>query len=235
MTVLTFAALAASLAAGAAHADVVYSISGPADVSPGDVNDVFDVLITNTSGSSDVNIAAFAFQVTAADTDITLNSADTSPSAAPYIFAGDSFDDINGFTLDVPNPNIPAQTLTGVDLTNDSANVTLAGGQTLSLGEVFFSVAPGAAAGPFTVSFSCFVYPDPGTGLITQPAADCNSLSDGSGNGVNVDGMNSARITVDPAAVPEPGTLLLAVAGALALAGRKSIRQRRRGGRISSQ
>jgi len=225
---IRYAVLAVFAGAGIAHGDILYSISGPSVVTPGETDGAFDVLITNTTGSASVDIAAFTFQATVSDTDISLNSADTSPTADPYIFAGDSFDDINGFTLDVPNANIPPQTLTGIDLTNDDANIVLTGGETLSLGEVLFSVAPGAAPGPFTVSFSCLVYYDPASsappnGLIAQPAADCNNLSDGSGNPVNVDGMNEAESAVEPAAAPEASTFLLAGAGLLALAGAKRV------------
>jgi hypothetical protein len=73
--------------------------------SAGDVGDAFDVLLTN-NGSFDISVAAFAFEVTVADTDVTLTGADFSTTAAPYIFAGDSFDQNNSLTLDTPEASI---------------------------------------------------------------------------------------------------------------------------------
>jgi len=171
--------------------------------SAGDVGDAFDVLLTN-NGSFDISVAAFAFEVTVADTDVTLTGADFSTTAAPYIFAGDSFDQFNSFTLDTPGGiDSTAQTLEASDLTNDLAGILLAPGQSLALGEVLFNVANGATPGPFGLSF---------TG--SSSVADSNSLSDPSANAIPVDNFYGGTIMIG--SVPEPGTAL-PLAGALLL------------------
>ena len=65
------------------------------------------MLLTNT-GASSVALGAFSYEITTSDTDISFTGADTS-TTAPYVFAGDSFVDINGFPLYVNS--LPSQTL----------------------------------------------------------------------------------------------------------------------------
>jgi hypothetical protein len=230
-------ALVIFLVAGAlavpGRADLVYSLSGPTTVNAGDSNDVIDVLLTNT-GLSDVGITGFSYQFTSSDTDITFTSADTgSPS---YIYAGNSFDDVNGLTLNIP-PAVPMpQTLFASDFANDATNVAVGAGHTVSLGEVFFDVAANATPGPFTVNFSCLVYFDPATsappnGIVSQPLADCNSLAFFDANSnvepLNVDTLSSANIAVAAAtATPEPSFLLLLLAGILAIGCAQAYRTR---------
>jgi hypothetical protein len=189
---------AAALLCSPAQAGTIYSIS-PANVfaNPGDVGDSFDVLLTN-SGTSDISIAAFSFEVSVTNPDITLTGADFSTGANPYIFATDSFDAINGFTL---NTTSPGQTLDAGDVTNDGAGITLAPGQSLALGDVLFNVANGTASGSYTVSFS--------------GGADFNNLSGPAGNAINVDSFSSGTIFISSVAtVPEPVSAL-PLAGAL--------------------
>jgi hypothetical protein len=205
---------AAGLLGPAARATTTYSIDPVnTSASPGDVGDAFDVVFTN-NGPATITVAAFAFEVTVADTDITLTGADFSTVAFPYIFAGDSFSQINGFTLDFDGLDTTNQTLMASDVTNDDAVVTLISGQSLALGEVLFNVANPAATGPFTVSFTC-----------SNPIADCNNLAtivDGDVIGINVDNYSSGTITIG--SVPEPSSLLLGLGGMglmVALSGRK--------------
>lgn len=158
-----------------AHATTTYSID-PATVSaqPGDVGDSFDVIFTN-NGPGDLSVAAFAFEVTVADPDITLTGADFSTNAGPYIFAGDSFDEINSETLSyVTTVGRLPQTVDGSDVTNDATGVTVGAGESADLGRVLFDVADPAQAGQFALTF---------TGVVSIPA-NANDLSDPNGVGI---------------------------------------------------
>ena len=95
-----------------AHATTLLSF-WPASVlvNAGAVGDSFDVLLTN-NGPGTISIQSFSFQVSVIDPDITFTGADFSTGALTYIFAGDSFDVINGFTL---NTDSAGQTMNGSD------------------------------------------------------------------------------------------------------------------------
>ncbi len=202
---------AGSLFCSSARADVIYSIN-PASISAsaGDTGDSFDVVVTNTG--PDLSINGFAFEVSVADTDITLTGADFSTSAFSYIFAGDSFDQIGGFTLDFPALVTSPQQLDASDITNDGAGITLASGASADLGRVLFNVANPAASGPFAVSF---------TGNVDGVVGDSNNLSDASFNSVSVNVFNGGTITVGGGAsgVPEPSSFFLALGAMAAMAG----------------
>lgn len=183
-----------------ARATTTFSID-PSTIgaSPGDVGDAFDVVLTN-NGPDSITVAGFAFEVSVTDADITLTGADFSTVAFPYIFAGQSFDQ----DLAAPLNFTSGQTLDAGD-DSDSAGVTLTSGESLALGNVMFDVANGAATGSFAVSFT-------GT-----PTADFNSLSDASGNAINVDNFAGGAININT--VPEPSSALLLLAGIGAIAG----------------
>jgi hypothetical protein len=192
---------AAALLCSAAHGTTILSIQ-PAVVPAiaGDTGDSFDVVLTN-SGPSSISVAAFSFEVSVTDPDITLTSADFS-TALPYIFAGDSFDATNGFPLNTTS----GQTLDASDLTNDGAGITVAAGQSFGLGHVLFDVAPNANPGAFPLTF---------TG-----GAGANNLSDPNGNNIPIDAFTSAVIVITSpvAAVPEPSYFLPLLAGLAVLA-----------------
>lgn len=169
---------------------------------PGDVGDSFDVLLTNGTGAA-LSVAAFSFEVSSNDADVTLISADTFTSAAAYIFSGDSFDLISGGG---PVNTSSGAKLDGSDLTNDFTNVSIASGATVGLGEVFYNVAPGAALAPFTISFS--------------GGAAANNLSDTSFNVTDPDISGVLNLTItspSPTSSPEPSSLVLLPAGLIAL------------------
>jgi hypothetical protein len=182
------------------YASTSYSIS-PTTLSahPGDVGDSFDVLFTN-SGPGSLSVAGFAFEVSVADPDITLAGADFSTNVSPYIFAGDSFDQINSLPLNYVNVDgYSPQILDASDVTNDSAGLTVASGSSVDLGRVLFNVASPAQAGQFGVSF---------TGEVTT-VANANNLATPGGAGIAVDSFSGGTISVS--AVPEPASLLLAL------------------------
>ena len=110
--------LAAAAVMPAASASVIYSIEPVTPVAqPGDVGDVFEVLLNNTGPS--ISVGAFTFGVTTTDTDITFVSADTSTTADPYIFAGYSLDD---------DFSVPLNATSGSSLEADDASFPGLGG-----------------------------------------------------------------------------------------------------------
>jgi hypothetical protein len=190
--------LAAAILAPAASASVVFSVAPiTTQVHPGDVNDTFQVLLMNNSGA-DISVAGFSFGVTTTNTNITFESADTS-TTDQYIFAGDSFDVINTVPLSLSSPG---QSLVGSDLTNDGAGITVANGQTVGLGRVFFNVSAAAALGPFSINFS-------NTGDNSVYGTGINPIAYSYSSG-------GQTVTITPS-TPEPATLLLAPAGLLLL------------------
>jgi hypothetical protein len=161
---------------------------GSVSTTPGANNVFSDVTLTNIGAPIDV--ASFAFEISAPGTDVTFESA-TTGTTAPYIFAGDSFDVNNSSAL---NTSSPGQTLDASDLTNDAANVVVGEGQTVGLGRIFFNINPAAPSELITVSFNDNIA--------------STDLSDASGDNVPITQFLSGTITISP--VPEPGTLSLA-------------------------
>jgi hypothetical protein len=202
-----------------AHASTTYSID-PASISAqsGDVGDAFDVIFTN-NGPNTVSVAAFSFEVSVADPDITLTGASFSTTASPYIFAGDSFDQDNSETLNFTNlVGYSPQILDGSDVTNDATGISVGPGDSADLGEVQFDVASPAQTGSFAVTF---------TGEVSN-VANANNLATPEGDGISVDSFSGGTITVG--SVPEPSSLLLGSLGMAALIagplGRKHHRRR---------
>jgi hypothetical protein len=156
--------------------------------------DSFEVDITNT-GTSAEQIGGFVFEITTANSNVTFTDVTTGTTAYSYIFDGNSF-----FGPDLAFMG-PGQTFDGADIAaTPSSYTTLAAGETLGLGEVFFDVAPAASSA--TVSFNL----------------DNSSLSDGDGNPISIDSAESGLITVT-GVTPEPSSLLLMGTGLLTLIG----------------
>jgi hypothetical protein len=165
-------------------------------------------LLTN-NGPGSISVQSFSFEVSVATPNITFTGANFATVASTYIFAGDSFDAMNGFTLNISSPG---QALDANDGTNDGAGISLNSGQTLALGHILFDVTGGAAAGPFAVSF-------------TGGSAE-NNLTDPQGANIPVDTLTGGTINISAvSSVPEPSSLPLVLAGTAALAA--LIRRRR--------
>ena len=209
-TLTVLAGLATLMLSPAARADFIFSLQTPITANPNTTGNVFDVLLTNTGTSA--TIAAFSFGINTTDTDITFTGADTTTSVATYIFAGDSFDDINSFPLNtVPPP--AGQTLDASDLSNSGLGTVVGTGVTVAVGRIFFDVANGAAFGPATVSFDT-----------TNPGV--TSLSDTDFNSVPFSTLPGAiTITSSTTPVPEPASVGLLVC---ALTGFAIVKLRRR-------
>lgn len=206
-----------------ALADVSLSIQADTtNVVAGDVGDAFDVILTN-DGTSSFNIAAFVFGLSTTDPDITFTEADVNTEVMPYIFAGDSFVQIEEGTPVislqlVSFPALPAQILTASDVTNDATGIVVAPGGAADLGRVLFDVAPDPTSQAFTVSFIDTTF---------QGQYLFNNFSDDDGNAVDVDNLESADFSIQTA-VPEPSAavLLLTVLMCM-LAANRLVRARR--------
>jgi hypothetical protein len=129
----------------AARASVVFSVQS-VSASPGDVNDLFEVDVTNT-GPLAVQLSAFNFVVHTSSSDITLKQATTGTLLHPYVFAGNSLLGPIISTL-TPGPNMD-----GGDLPFNLTATTIAPAATFGLGEVSFDVAPGAPAEILQIMF----------------------------------------------------------------------------------
>jgi len=180
-----------------------YSIvPGTLNAAPGDVDDSFEVLLTNNS-SALLDVDAFSFQVSVSDPDISFIGADFSTTPDAYIFPSvNSFDQVVSAPL--YSNTLPAQVLDGSDLTFDGTDVAIGAGGSAALGEVYFDVAADAAPGPFTISFTG------GTAF--------NNLADEAGDSFDPSTSATAKGTITGTAViPEPSSFLLLATGLLAL------------------
>ena len=198
--ILILAALALLIFSPPASADgFQFSVEPGTSAGAGSTGNAFDVLVTNTSSSS-LLLSGFSFGITTADSEISFTGATTS-TVAPYAFAGDSFVDINGFTLFTNS--LPGQTLEGSDLSNSGVGASIAAGETVGVGTIVFDVAAGATPGSFGVLFEDF---------------PITSLSDSRGNNLDFTAQGGTITITNTAMVPEPteGELMIF---ALAFAG----------------
>ena len=184
-----------------AHADLIVSLQPVTSTpKPGDIGDALEVVLSNSGAS--VNLNSFFFDVSTTDTDITFTDATAATVINSYIFAANST-----FGPDIVNPGFtPGQEISASDIASAPDFTTLGTGGVVSLGEVFYNVAPNAVVQPFAVTFN-----QAGT-----------SLSDDLGNNIPIDQFQSA--TLDISAVPEPSSILLLLTGTafvLGLARRK--------------
>jgi hypothetical protein len=208
---LGLAALAAislfMLAAQPSQADLIFSAEN-SFVEPGtSTGNALDVTLTNT-GATAVDIAGFAFQVTASSSSISFTQV-TSATAAPYIFANNSFwgPDITIYG----DPVVPGATISAGDnvLVPDSF-MSLASGDTVGLGHVLFDVTS-PLPGDTTISV-----------VFTGGIDIANNLSDASGAPIQVSDLISGSITT-----PAPSTFVVSI-GILFLAGLRGAGQWRR-------
>lgn len=207
--IITSALLALLFFSPAARADgFAFSLQTVISAGAGSTGNTFDVLLTNT-GTTFLDLGAFSYGITTADADISFTGADTS-TTAPYVFGGDSFVDINGFTLYVNS--LPGQTLDASDLSNSGVGAIVAAGATVGVGSIVFDVASGATPGSFAVTF----VPFPTT-----------SLSDPDGGNLDFTSAAGAITITGTVPVPEPaiGSLLVC---AFAAAGFVILIRRRR-------
>lgn len=179
-----------------AHADMIINFQ-TVTVPAGTIGAAFDFNITN-NGPSAQNIAVFSLSFSVSDANITFTGGNVSTTNT-YLFAGDSFDVINGFAYTtVPPPD--GQTVESSDLSN-SGNGTSVPVTTLGLGHIFFNVALGTP----TESIAVTIVPD------CSSANSCTDLVDANGNEVPFTvGSGTINVTAS-SSTPEPSTLSLAL------------------------
>ena len=192
---LTLLPIALLLASVPAHADLIVSVQSVA-VNAGTSGDSLEVTLTNT-GPAMPTIGGFSFEIVASSSDVMFTGGSTATTTDPYIFAGNSFDDLNSFPL-VTSP--PGSTLDASDLANDSTmSPTIGTGVTVGLGHILFNVSNSAPTETVSVSLT----PDPST-----------TLSDPNTNAITIDTLDGGDISITGSAtVPEPASLLLLASG----------------------
>ncbi len=189
----------------------------PANVNAtlGTSNNVLNVLLVSDASTPADELSSYYVAISApSGSGITFTGADTSTGQA-YIFDSDNSGQFT-YLPDTPDPNSAAITDYAADL-----DLTISPNTTYGLGEIFFSVDPGAQPGVDPVSFSA------GSSLTGGP----DTGPDGFDNLTDV-AYVGGQITVlapapppSPAATPEPSTLVLMGIG-LATSGSAWLRRR---------
>jgi len=174
----------ATFAAVPARASLILSVESVVANSPS-TNNALQILLTNDGAP--ITIQSFGFVIQTTDLDITFTGADFS-TTAPYIFAGDSFDQFLGFTL---NTFGAGQSMDGSDISNSGTGTTIGTGDILALGRVLFDIANNAAPGTFAITF-----------------ASGTSLSDGT-NDLPINTPPGQIVIAGTTPVPEPATAAL--------------------------
>jgi hypothetical protein len=173
----------------------------PASATAGSTGNSFEVDLTN-SGSSSVTVGGFSFELSIANPNISLTSANTATTAI-YVFSGDSLFGPN-ISTSSPGQIMDASDIDSILMTGTTINP----GSTFGLGRVFFDVSANATPSVTPVNISTF----PNT-----------SLSDSLGNNLPIDVLSAGRITIAGTTVPEPSSFLLFFIAAVVLLGRNQI------------
>ena len=185
-----------------AWADPLQLTVQPVTAKPGDLNDAFNVYVTNL-GAAPIDVAAFNFEISTTSSDITFEQATTGTTLFPYVFAGNS-----GFGP-VVSTSSPGQTLDASDVAAAPNSFTVINPATsFGLGLISFDVAPGAASQVAPVSLN--------TNLAFT------SVSDQFGN---LQTLEFAPGDITVSAVPEPSTGMLVLAPLAGLIWRKRFRR----------
>jgi hypothetical protein len=169
----------------------------------GSSNNVLDLLlISDSTTPPGASLASFNVVLSApSGSGINFTGADTM-TGYPYVFAGDVS---GGFTF------TPGANSAGLfDYAND-LDAPIVPSTTYGLGEIFFSVDPGATPGMYPATISTL------TTSLTGGPPDFFNLPYGTTNG---------QITVVAASVPEPSTAVMTILG-LAAVGSAWVRRRR--------
>jgi hypothetical protein len=166
---------------------------------PGDVNDVFNVYLTNV-GAAPVDVEGFNFEINTTSTDITFEQATTGTTLFSYIFAG------NSLFGPVISTSAPGQTLDASDnAATPNSFTAINPGASFGLGLVSFNVAPGAPNQVAPVTFNM--------------NSAFTSVSDQFGN------LLPLQFASGNISVPEPATGLLLIVPLAALIARRKLRR----------
>ena len=185
LAVLAGALLLSSVPAKGDGIGIVLSVESVTGA-PGSTG-TFDVLLENT-GTVSQNIAGFAFELSTTDTNITFTDVTTSTTTKPYILAGDSL-----FGPDIL-VSTTGQVIDSGDVSASGNGTDVAPGATYGIGNVGFSIGPGASNGEIAViDISTF----PNTNLTASDLSNVDFTTE------------SGTITVQTTStVPEPATAL---------------------------
>jgi hypothetical protein len=191
------AALALALAwfawATPARAELILGITTNS-FTPGSATNSLDVTLTNT-GNTDMTIAGFSFEITAASSDVTFSDVTVDTVSVFYIFGTNS-----SFAPDITLDSNNDQTISGADnFTTAKEGSVLAAGQTLGLGNVLFALSSSTPMTPIDITFTLF----PFTGVNDQ-------------YGAALPFDLASNLDISPAiVVPEPPMIVLLVSGLL--------------------
>jgi hypothetical protein len=172
-----------------ARASLLFSVQS-VSASPGDVNDLLQVDVTN-AGPAAIDPAAYSFTIQTSSSDITFEQA-TTATLFPYVFAG------NSFFGPVTSTSGPGQSLSASDLPANFNATVIGAGFTFGLGEVSFDVALGAPAEVLPIEFN------------TSSSSSTSAL-DPNGSPIPLN-FSNGEITIG-SATPLPATLPLFATG----------------------
>lgn len=236
--------LTLAFSAAPARADLVLSI-GSTSIAPGGTGTIDVYLTSNASAASPdlINFYGFQLQITNDGTDGTQLAFSTSQNFGyisntslnpAYVFLGDSFD-----AAPPPSPvGSPSQTMypndtfTGTDSTFSGNPVSLSAGTTYLLAVLSVTsspLAPPMAGDSFTIS----LMPQSGDGSVnTNPNTFFDNFNFNTGTETSATRFTSTSggVNIIAAAIPEPSTMIMGLAGLLfpvAMAGFKRRRAAR--------
>jgi hypothetical protein len=165
----------------------------PTTVAAGTTGAFFDVTLKNQNDIAQL-LNSFSLSLSVTDPHLTFEGANESTTLS-YVFAGDSFDQIEAFPYATSSPG---QSFQGSDLTDSGNNVSIAAFQTVGLGHIQFDVAGNASAGPILVSITPFC------------DGPCTSFSSSTNASIGFTVVNgNITVTTASAGVPEPSSFLL--------------------------
>lgn len=172
-----------------AHAGLILTIQKVV-ATPGSTGHL-QVTLTNDSPSASVDVSGFNFLINSLSPDISLDSADFA-TTSPYIFAGNSFDQDNGLSLNISS----GPSLSASDSADNPPAFTVVGpGATFGIADVLYTVSPTAAYAFDAIQFDM----DPAN----------TSVSDQNGAAIPIDGFVNGGVLVSP----EPGSVWLIFSG----------------------
>jgi hypothetical protein len=192
----TLALIALATLPASVQADLIASLENVTGPTAG--VGTFEVLLSNTAapGGPSFDVASFSFALMISPgSGVQFTDASTSTTSAQYIFAGTGGASVDpGFTLSLDV--FPNTSFTGSDSEFTFPSIAVNPGDVFGLGLISYSVGPDASGGDVQVSF----------------IPDGTSLSDASGSGIVFSSDDRGGV-IRVRAVPEPGSLVLAMGG----------------------
>jgi hypothetical protein len=187
-----------------AHAGVILALDS---VTSNGGDGYLQLTLTNTVGSSAINVGGFSFGLSVANGSGVTFGFPSLPStvvdvvtASNYIFAANSL-----FGPDISLSGFGTTEAYAADnFDTPSGGTVVNGGETYGLGRIYYNLSGGAPANPIAV-------------IINQSVA-FTSLSDNIGGAITIDTFTDGSISAAANGIPEPSTFVL-LGGGLLLAG----------------